>query len=219
MHDLRLLERTRVPRLTTMLAVLTVAAVVSVMTSCTGTTLVSQWRDDVYAGHLAKVFVIAVLDDRGPRSLVEDEFVRQFKARGTGAVASYTVLPPGPRPGKEAVLEKVKEAGADGILVVKFIRKDIGGTHTPARRYAVPQGFATSWDSYVGMDVTTDMGIRDVSYDYDVITAEVTLFQTATGSPLWSTLTETTYQGGSLRQIHPFTIAVMKGLSHAKLVP
>jgi hypothetical protein len=198
---------------------LTMAAAVSVMTACTGTKLVSQWRDDIYAGHPKKVFVAVVLEDRGPRSLVEDEFVRECKAHGIGAVASYTVFPAGPRPGKEAILEKVREQGADSILVVKFLRKDIGGTHTPARRYAVPTGFATSWDSYAGMDVTSDIGIRDVSYDYDVITAEVTLFQTDTGGPIWSTLTETTYQGGSLRQIQPFTAAVMKGLVHAKILP
>ncbi len=188
--------------------------------ACTGTSLVAQWKDDLYTGRPSKVFVICTLEDRGPRTLVEDEFLRQFKARGIAGVASYTVFPAGqPRPTKEDVIAKVKEAGADTVIVVKFLRKEMGDTHTPVRRYAVPQGFDTSWDSYMGMGVATDVGIRDVSYDYDVITAEVTLYQTATRNPIWSTMTETTYQGGAIRQIKPFTVAVMKGMAHAKIVP
>jgi hypothetical protein len=195
------------------------AIILFLLTACTGTKLVAQWKDDIYTGRPAKVFVICTLEDRGPKTLVEDEFVRQFKARGISAVASYTVFPAGPRPTKEEVLDKVKEQGADSVIVVKFLRKEMGGTHTPVRRYAVPQGFATSWDSYAGMGVTTDVGIRDVSYDYDVITAETTLYQTSTGSPIWSAMSETTYQGGALKQIKPFSVAIMKGLVHAKIVP
>ncbi len=200
------------------LAAAAMTAILFTLTACTGTKLVAQWRDDAYAGHPAKIFVITVLDDRGPKTLVEDEFVRLLKAHGTGAVASYTVFPAGPQPTKEAVLEKVKEQGADTVLVVRFLRKEMGGTHTPVRRYAVPQGFDTSWGSYAGTSVTTDVGIRDVSYDYDVITAEVTLYQASTGNPIWSTMTQTTYQGGAIRQLKPFAAAVMKGLTHAKVV-
>jgi hypothetical protein len=192
-----------------------------IMMACAGTKLVAQWRDDAYSGRAAKVFVIALLLDtrvRGPQTLVEDEFVRQFKARGGDAVASYTVFPEGPRPTREEVLAKVKEAGADSILVVRFLKKDIGETHTPTMRYAVPSGFDSSWNSYGYMSTTSDVGIRDVSYDYDFLTAEVTLYQSATGDPIWSAMSQTKYQQGPLKQIEPFTASIMKGLSHAKVI-
>jgi hypothetical protein len=194
----------------------------SVLVSCTGTKLVSEWKDDQYQGRPAKVFVIAVskskTNDRGPRSLVEDEFVRQLKARGTSAVASYTIFTADAKVTKEDVLSKVNELGSDAILVIRFLKKETGDTHTPLRRYAVPQGFETSWDEYYG-GTTTDVGVRDISYDYDVMTMETTLYDSVTRKPLWSALSETTYQGGAIKQIKPFTSTVVRRLAHERLVP
>ena len=202
-------------------AALSAISAAVIMTACAGTKLVAQWKDEAYSGRPAKIFVIAVLQDtrsRGPQTLVEDEFVLQLKARGTDAVASYKVFPEGPRPTKEEIIAKVKELGADCVLVVRLLKKDIGESHTPNMRYATPGGFDTSWDSYGYMNTTTDVGIRDVSYDYDHLTAEVTLYQTATRDPIWSAMSQTTYQQRPLKQIKPFTTTIMKGLSHAKVV-
>jgi len=188
------------------------------LVSCTGTKLVSQWKDDQYRGRPAKVFVIVTSHDRGPRSLVEDEFVRQLKARGIVAVASYTVFPPEAKETKEDVLSKVDQLGSDAILVIRFLRKEAGDTYTPLRRYAVPQGFETSWDAYYG-DAVTDVAVRDISYDRDVITAETTLYDAATRRPLWSALSDTTYEGAAIKQIKPFSSAIVRGLANEKLVP
>ncbi len=189
------------------------------LASCAGTKLVAQWKDDTYQGFPTKIFVIGFSKEYGPRSLVEDEFVRQLKARGNDAIASYAVLPGEDKPVKEAVLAKVQELGADVIIVVRFLKKDMGDTHTPLRRYAVPQGFDTSWDSYSGYTgVSTDVAVRDISYDYDVITMETTLFQAETRKPIWSALSQTTYQTGAIKQIKPFTTAIVKNLVSEKMV-
>jgi hypothetical protein len=193
----------------------------SLLASCYGTKLVAEWKDEAHQGYPEKIFVVGLSKEHGPRSLVEDEFVRQLKARGNDAVASYTVLSGDEKPDKEALLAKAQELGTDVILLVKFLKKDIGSAQTPVRRYAVPQGFDTSWDSYyyggVG-GVSTDVGVRDISYDYDVISMETTLFLTATRKPIWSALSQTTYQQGAIKQIKPFTSAVVKKLVKEKLV-
>jgi hypothetical protein len=199
-------------------AVLTASAAAILMTACAGTQLVAKWKDDAYAARPAKIFVIGASEERGPRTLVEEEFVRQFKAHGTDAIASNTVFPAGPKPSKEEVLAKTKELGADAIMVVRFLKKEAGDTHTPVRRYGVPQGFATSWDAYMGMGTTTDVGIRDVSYDYNVISMDLAMYQTSSGKPIWSALSQTTYQDGPIKQIKPFTTAVMKELANEKLI-
>ncbi len=198
----------------------TVAMTVSLLAlvSCTGTKVVSEWKDDQYQGRPAKVFVIAASNDRGPRSLVEDEFVRQLKARGTGAIASYKEFAADVKVTKEDVLSKVRETGADAILVMRFLRKEAGDTHTPLRRYAVPQGFETSWDAYYG-GTTTDVGVRDISYDYDVITMETTLYDAVTRKPLWSALSDTTYQGSAIKQIKPLTSTIVRRLADEKFIP
>ena len=183
-----------------------------------GTKLVAQWKDDVYQARPSKVLVIGASDERGPRSLVEDEFTRQFKEHGTDAIASHKVFPAGPRPTKDEVLAKTRELGADAIMVIRFLKKDMGDTHTPVRRYSVPQGFATSWESYYGMGTTTEVGIRDISYDYNVISMDLALYLTENGKPIWSALSQTTYQEGPLKQIKPLTTSVMKELANEKLI-
>jgi hypothetical protein len=188
-----------------------------VLTACAGTKLVAAWKDETYRAYPGKVFVIGLSDERGPRSLVEDEFVRQLKARRTDAIASYMVFTSETKPAKDAVLAKAGEMGADAIMVVRFLKKEMGDSHTPLRRYAVPQGFDTSWDAYYGGTVT-DVAVRDISYDYDVITMETTLYDTATRKPIWSALSQTTYQGGAIKQIKPFTSAIVKELAHENLV-
>jgi len=189
------------------------------LTACAGTKLVAEWKDETYRSYPGKVFVIGLSDERGPRSLLEDEFVRQLKARRTDAVASYTVFTADTKPGKDVVLAKAGEMGADAIMVVRFLKKEMTDTHTPLRRYAVPQGFETSWDDYYGGTGTVaEVGVRDISYDYDVINMETTLYDTATRKPIWSALSQTTYQGGAVKQIKPFTSAIVKELAHEKLV-
>jgi hypothetical protein len=188
------------------------------LASCYGTKLVAQWKDEEHQGYPAKIFVIGLSKEHGPRSLVEDEFVRQLKARGNDAIASYTVIPGEEMPSKEAVLAKVQELGADVIVAVKFLKKEMGGTQTPLRRYAVPQGFDTSYESYYG-GVTTEVGVRDISYDYNVLSLETTLYQASTRKPIWSALSQTSYQeGGPVRQIKPFTTAVVKKLAQEGMV-
>jgi hypothetical protein len=188
------------------------------LASCYGTKMLAEWRDEEYRGYPQKVFVIGVSPEYGPRTLVEDEFVRELKARGNDAIASYAALPGRDKPTKETILAKVQELGADVIVTVKFLKKDVGGTQTPLYRAAVPQGFDSSWDSYYG-GVSYDVGVRDISYDYDVISMETTLYQASTKKPIWSAMSQTSFeQGGSMKQIKPFTAAIMKKLAQQKLI-
>jgi len=189
------------------------------LTGCAaGTKLVAQWKDDTYAGRPSKVFVLGVSEQRGPRSLVEDEFVRQFKEHGTDAVASYKHFPEGPQPTKDEVLAKTRELNADAIFVIRFLKKEAGDTHTPIQRYASPSGFETNWNSYMGMGTTSAVGIRDVSYDMTIISLDLALYQSGNGNPIWSALSQTTYDSGPMKQIKPVTTSVMKELAHAKLI-
>ena len=194
------------------------AAFLSVLVSCAGTKIVSEWKDDQYQGRPTALFVLVASEDRGPASLLEDEFVKQLKSRGTGAVASYTVFPKNAKITKEDVLLKAKELGMDAILLVKYLKKEAGDAHTPLQRYAVPQAFDTTWDAYYGSTVS-DIGVRDISYDYDVIVMEATLFDSASRKPLWSALSDTTYRGGAIKQIKPYTTTIIRRLAHEKLVP
>jgi hypothetical protein len=204
-------------------AVVTILTGAALLAGCASTKVVGDWRDEVYTGRPSRVLVMGVTQTRGPRTLLEEEFVRQFKDRRVEAVAGTAVFPGEGLPKKEEVIAKAQELRVDAVLVARFLKKTEGETHAPVRRYAVPTGFATSWDEYVGapydMTTVTEVGVRDVSYDYSVIVMETALFDRATSKPIWSAMTNTKYQDHPLRKIKPFAEMIMQELDKAGLLP
>jgi hypothetical protein len=204
-------------------AVVTILIGAAVLAGCASTKVVGDWRDEVYTGRPVRVLVMGVTRGRGPRTLLEEEFLRQYKDRRVDAVAGTTVFPAEELPKKEEVIAKAQELRVDAVLVVRFMKKTEGETHTPVRRYSVPTGFATSWDEYVGapydMTTVTEVGVRDVSYDYSVLIMETVLFDQATSKPVWSAMTNIKYQDHPLKKIKPFAETIMQELDKARLLP
>ncbi len=193
-------------------------ACVLVLASCSGTKLVLVWQDQQLHRPVQKVFVIGIIREQGPRSLIEDELVRRIRARGTDALASYPVFSTAARPDRDDVLAKAKELGVDAILVTRFVKRESGPTQTPVSVYGGPQGLDKGWDAfYLGYD-ETQYSIRDVAYDYYVVIMETTLYDVATRKPLWSALSKTRYEGAILDQIKPFAAVIVKGLAHEKFI-
>jgi hypothetical protein len=209
----------------TLLTLVAATAVLAaaLLSGCAGTKVIDSWRDEVYTGRPARILVLAVTKERGPRTLMEDEFARQLRAHGVEPFIGTTVFPDEGLPSREAIIAKAGELKAEAVLVVRFLKKTTGESSTPLRRYAVPAGFATSWDGYMGsptsMTSYTDVGIRDVSYGFYYAALETTLFDLQTGNPLWSAYTSTKYEDHLLKQIGPFTSTIMHELDKAKLLP
>jgi hypothetical protein len=184
-------------------------------TSCASTKLINPWRDTGYQGPVKKVFVVGVVKDRGRRSLIENEFVRQFKARGIEAVASTEVLSDEGFPTRETVEPKVREQGADAVLVAKFIKRETVDTYTPQHDSGVPMNFNTDINAIFQFP---EAGEREISYGYNVAVMQLTLYNTETKKPIWSSLTETKYQGGGTEQIKSFVSFVVRKLAEEKLI-
>jgi hypothetical protein len=201
------------------------AAVLSagLLSGCAGTKIIDSWRDESYAGRPARVLVLAVAKERGPRTLMEEEFARQFKAHGVEPFTGTAIFPEEGLPTREAIIAKAGELKAEAVLVVRFLKKTTGESSTPLRRYAVPAGFATSWEGYMAsptsMTSYTDVGIRDVSYGFYYATLETTMFDLNTNNPLWSAYTSTKYEDHPLKNIGPFASTIINELDKAKLLP
>jgi len=205
---------------------ITVAAVVlasALLSGCAATKIIDSWRDEAYAGRPARILVLAVAKERGPRTLMEEEFARQLKAHGVEPFIGTTIFPEEGLPSRDAIIAKAGELKAEAVLVVRFLKKSTGESSTPLRRYAVPAGFATSWEGYTAsptsMTSYSDVGIRDVSYGFYYITLETTMFDLKTNNPLWSAYTSTKYEDHPLKKIGPFTSTIMNELDKAKLLP
>ena len=197
-----------------------ILAAVLLLSGCSATRVVDSWRDAAYAGRPARMLIMGIAEVRGPRTLVEEEFVRQLQARGVDARAGTVAFPADGLPAREDVIAKARELQVEAVLVVRFVKKAAGETHTPVRRYAVPAGFDTSWDSYMGYATgVSEVGIRDVSYDFTYAQLETTLFDLASRQPIWSAFTETKYQDHPLKQIGPFTTTIVRDMERAGLLP
>ncbi len=195
--------------------------VAAMISGCAGTKIIDSWRDEAYTGRPARILVLAVTRERGPRSLMEEEFARQLKTHGVEPFIGTAIFPQEDLPSRSAVIAKAVELKVEAVLVIRFMKKTSVDTSTPVRRYTVPAGFETSWDEYAGSPYSSveEVGIRDVSYDFYYATLETTLFDLQTHSPLWSVYTSTKYEDHPLKKIGPFTSTIVRELDKAKLLP
>jgi hypothetical protein len=192
----------------------------ALLSGCAGTKVIDSWRDEVYAGRPDRILVLAVARELGPRTLMEDEFARQLKSQGVEPFKGTTLFPEEGLPTRDAIIDKATELKVETVLVIRFLKRTTGETSTPTRRYAVPAGFDTSWESYYGSPTSmTSVGIRDVSYDFYYATFEVTMFDLKTKNPLWSAYTSTKFEDHPLKKIGPFTSTIVHELDKAKLLP
>jgi len=109
--------------------------IVSAGTASAARTSISDiWKDKEYQGPATKIAVFCIMHDTVNRILYEDEFVRQFKARGVNAMPGYVVIPPDKFVEKDAAIEKMKALGVDAVLSTRLIDKI--ATETPVSKEA-----------------------------------------------------------------------------------
>jgi hypothetical protein len=130
------------------LRTLTFAALVC-LGACATTTFTSKWKaPDVQAVNPAGKTVGAVFmsKDESKRRAGEDALAAALSARGAHGVPAYTILPDEAKMDPEAARAKLKEAGANGVVVMRLVGKDQQVTYTPG--YAGPSyygGFGPYW--------------------------------------------------------------------------
>jgi len=122
-------------------------AIAMLLTACASTQINSVWKDPSYQSRPDKIMVIGVARNPLNRRLFEDEFVAQLKAHGTEAIASYAILPDKQQEDREVIAAKVKESGADAILITRLVSKKIVRTYVPPSPYFPPPYYGT-WPDY-----------------------------------------------------------------------
>ena len=159
------------------------------LTACAATQLTAVWKDASYMGHPTKVMVIGVAKNPLNRRLFEDEFVVQLKSHGVDGVASYTVLTDKLQDDQEAIEAKVKELGADSVLITRLVSKKIVQSYVPGRAYYPPSYYGT-WPDYYGYGYRYLYSPGYITNDeYAVI--ETNLYETVTDKLIWAASSET----------------------------
>jgi hypothetical protein len=164
------------------------AAAAMALAACASTSLVNQWKSPDFSGPaVRKVLVLGVTEQAGVRRVFEDEFSSQLRAAGVDAVPSYTVIPQDGQ-AEQAVLEKaVQDLGADGVLVTRLVKNEAKtqvtpGYYRPAPTLGFYGWYSAAWIGYYEPPMV---------YQYDVVTAETSLYSPPQSKLVWSGTTET----------------------------
>lgn len=163
------------------------------VTACASTQINSVWKDPSYQTRPAKVMVIGVAKNPLNRRLFEDEFVVQLKARGTEAIASYTVLPDKQQDDQVAIAAKVTELGTDTVLITRLVSKKTVQSYVPGIAYFPPPYYGT-WPDYYGYGYNYMYSPGYIIEDeYAVI--ESNLYEAKNDKLIWAASSETGISG------------------------
>jgi hypothetical protein len=187
--------------------VLTLAMLLS---ACVSTQLNSVWKDPAYQARPAKIMVVGVAKVPVNRRIFEDEFVSQLKARGTDAIASYTVLPDKQQDDREAIAAKVKELGADTVLITRMVSSRVVQTYVPGTTYYPPPYYG-SWRDYYGYGYQYMSTPGYIAEDeYAVI--ETNLYEARTDKLIWAASSETGISNTDMSAIQGYISIMVKNM-------
>jgi hypothetical protein len=129
---------------------LTVGAAGLALCACASAPFPSTWTAPEVRSLDPKGKTIAVVfisRDESTRRDGENALAEDLSARNAHGVAAYTLLPSERREDGEAARAVLKQAGVNGVVVMRVVGKDQRIAYTPG--YAVPasyRGFARYWD-------------------------------------------------------------------------
>jgi len=200
MHDRRLI------------LVLVLLTVSLLATACAKTTLQSVWKDDAYHKTPHKIVVLSMLWNPKNRPRLEDEFVRQLKARGLDAVPGHEILPEEKPPDKDVVAARLKEAGADTLLLMRLVDKTASLRYSQApTAYHAPEYYGT-WPTYYG-------GGYPMAQEAEYAIAEVTLYDVETEKLIWTATSETQIQSDKRALMESYVTDILDALRKQQVLP
>lgn len=161
----------------------------ALVTACATTQVNAIWKEPSYQARPTRIMVIGVAKNPLNRRLFEDEFVLQLKARGTEAIASYTVLPDRLQDDQVAIAAKVKELEADTVLVTRLVSKKTVQVYVPGTVYYPPPYYST-WPDYYGYGYRYIYSPGYIAEnEYAVI--ETNLYETGHDKLVWAASSDT----------------------------
>ena len=205
-------------------ALLTLAACFAfALNSCAPVTqLTSSWADPAAANrNFQKVVVVGVTPQTATRHTFEDAFANELQSRGVTAVASYSFGSEG-QLDKDAALAKMKEIGADGVLVTRLVDKETVENYYPPTysSVAAPSAYYGGWYGYysMGYSYMTSPGYVEQNQVYRL---ETNLYDVQNDKLAWSGLTSSTLSSGSApeSEIQPFIATLAADMEKHKVLP
>jgi hypothetical protein len=186
------------------------------ITACAATNVTSVWKDPSYQQQPGKIMVVGVAKKPINKRIIEDEFVLQLKARGTNAVASYTVMTGENQVDDAAIAANVKEQGVDAVLISRLASKKTVYTYVPGSA-TYPPSYYGNWRDYYGYgsQVVYNPGYT-AEEEYALM--ETNLYDTANDKLIWSASSETEIRGSNQNLIKSYIGAMVNAMADQKLL-
>lgn len=167
--------------------------------------ITSSWmnKDVMGKGKFQKVFLFALTTNMNARQTVEDAQAAAAAAEGIATVKSFDFFPPAflaSKPGKEAIVQKIKESGCDAIFTSALVDSKSETRYVPGTTsFYTPfptWGYYGTFGGYYGYHTTYmyDPGYYVSEKTYYL---ESNLYDMATEEIVWSVQSET-YNPGNL---------------------
>lgn len=185
-------------------------------TGCSTINVKAAWKNPSYSGHPQKIMVIGISQSPILRRVFEDEFVRQIKAHGSDAIASYTVLPKMEKNDDEAIAKKVTEQRADSVLITRLVSKKTVQVYVPGTMYVAPPHYDL-WRNYYqyGYQTTYTPGYM-AEEEYAVV--ETNLYDAATDALIWAAWSEAGITGSDQDLIKSYINTMVKKMADENLL-
>lgn len=186
------------------------------LAGCSSTHLTSVWKDSLYQAHPAKVLVVGISKKPINRRILEDEFVEQFKLRGTQAIASYTVLNDKNQEDEQVIAAKVKELGVDSLLMTRLVSNKTVKVYMPSMPYFPPPYYGT-WPDYYGYGYRYMYSPGYVAEEQYAV-MESNLYDAAKDHLIWSATSETEISGADQKEIKAYVGVMVNNMSQYQLL-
>ncbi|EXI84033.1 MAG: hypothetical protein AW11_03982 [Candidatus Accumulibacter regalis] len=167
----------------------------ALLTACTSTSVISEWRDPAYRGAaLKKVLVYIAASDDAVRRTVEDRLASSFP-EGTQGVASYTLFPEAKEineQNEKALSARLQKEGFDGALTARLASVDKENVYVPPQTYFAP-GMLGPYGSFYGYGryaYASLYAVPGYAYQQTRYMIETILYDVPGGKMLWTMTSE-----------------------------
>ena len=203
------------PKLLSAFKVLATAVVITQLAACSTTYISSLWKDPTYQVKPHKIMIIGIAKSPANKRTLEDDFAKQLKLKGTDAVSSYAILPDDKDGNKDAIAAKMKEQGADAVLITRIASRKTVYTNL-LEVYAPPQSYLT-WQNYYEYgygNITSPNNVEETKY----AVMETNMYDAGNDKLIWSASSETEITGTDQKFIRSYVNVMVKSMTKQKLL-
>lgn len=196
--------------------VLVSAVVITQLTACATTYIDSFWKDQTYQVKPHKIMIIGMAKSPANKRTLEDDFVKQIKLQGTDAVSSYVILPDDKDSNKDVIAAKMKEEGADAVLITRIASRKTVYTNVNGV-YAPPQ-FYGSWQNYYEYVYNGSVSPPGYVEETKYAVMETNMYDAGNDKLIWSASSETEISGTDQKFIKSYVKVMVKNMIKQKLL-